>query len=132
MPSPTEEMEVSSENVDKLSDTKSHPQVTDPKPNTESMIETESIQEKKTENSKEGARLECKNYFISHCVKSVQIRSHFWSVFSRIQTEYGKILSLRIQSECGKIRTRNNSVFGHSSHAVSLSKMEWTEWVEIF
>ena len=81
MPSPTEEVEVSSENVDKLSDTKSHPQVTDPKPNTESMIETESIQEKKTENSKEGARLECKSYFISHCVKSVQIRSHFWSVF---------------------------------------------------
>ena len=117
MPSPTEEVEVS-ENVDKLSDTKSHLQVTDLKPNTESMIETESIQEKKTENSKEGARLECKNYFISHCVKSVQIRSHFWSVFSRIQTEYGEILSLRIQSECGKIRTRNNSVFGHSSRSV--------------
>ena len=28
----------------------------------------------------------------------------FWSVFSRIRTEYGGIL--RIQSECGKIRTR--------------------------
>ena len=37
-----------------------------------------------------------------HCVKSVQIRSFFWSVFSRIQ------------SECGKIRTRKNSVFGHA------------------
>ena len=24
-----------------------------------------------------------------HCVKSVQIRSYFWSVFSRILTEYG-------------------------------------------
>ena len=24
-----------------------------------------------------------------HCVKSVQIRSFFWSVFSCIQTEYG-------------------------------------------
>ena len=24
-----------------------------------------------------------------HCVKSVQIRSFFWSVFSRIRTEYG-------------------------------------------
>ena len=34
-------------------------------------------------------------------MKNVQIRSYFWSVFSRIQ------------SECGKIRTRNNSVFGH-------------------
>ena len=28
-----------------------------------------------------------------HCVKSVQIRSYFWSVFSRIQTEYGEIFS---------------------------------------
>ena len=25
-----------------------------------------------------------------HCVKSVQIRSYFWSVFSRIWTEAGK------------------------------------------
>ena len=25
------------------------------------------------------------------CVKSVQIRSFFWSVFSRIRTEYGEI-----------------------------------------
>ena len=27
----------------------------------------------------------------THCVKSVQIRSFFWSVFSRIWTEYGQI-----------------------------------------
>ena len=26
---------------------------------------------------------------LSHCVKSVQIRSNFWSVFSHIRTEYG-------------------------------------------
>ena len=39
--------------------------------------------------------------YISHCVKSVQIRSFVWSVFSRIH---------------GKIRTRKNSVFGHNSH----------------
>ena len=38
-----------------------------------------------------------------HCVKSAQIRSYFWSVFSCIRTEYRKI------------RTRNNSVFGHYS-----------------
>ena len=50
-----------------------------------------------------------------HCVKSVQIRSFFWSVFSLIRTEYGEIL--RIQSECRKIWTRKNSVFGHF-HAV--------------
>ena len=27
-----------------------------------------------------------------HCVKNVQIRSFFWSVFPRIRTEYGEIL----------------------------------------
>ena len=27
-----------------------------------------------------------------HCVKSVQVRSFFWSVFSRIRTEYGEVL----------------------------------------
>ena len=40
-----------------------------------------------------------------HCVKSVQIRSFFWSVFYCIRTEYRKI------------RTRNNSVFGHISRS---------------
>ena len=31
----------------------------------------------------------------------------FWSVFSRIRTDYGEIwISLRIQSECGKISSR--------------------------
>ena len=49
----------------------------------------------------------------NNCVKSVQIRSYFWSIFPRIWTEYE--VSLLIQSECGKIRTRNNSVFGHFS-----------------
>ena len=50
----------------------------------------------------------------------VQIRSFFWSVFSRIRTEYRKryFASLRIHSECGKIRTRKNYVFGHISHSV--------------
>ena len=37
-------------------------------------------------------------YLIQHCVKSVQIRSFFWSVFS-----------------C--IRTRKNSIFGHFSRS---------------
>ena len=27
-----------------------------------------------------------------HCIKSVQIRSFFWSVFSHIRTEYGDLL----------------------------------------
>ena len=43
---------------------------------------------------------------IEHCMKSVQIRSFSWSVFSRFRTEYGKI------------KTRKNSVFGHFSHSV--------------
>ena len=38
----------------------------------------------------------------THCVKSIQIRSYFWAVFS-----------------C--IRTRNNSVFGHFSRSDPLS-----------
>ena len=50
-----------------------------------------------------------------HCVISVQIRSFFWSVFSRIRSEYG--VSLRTHSECAKIRTRKNSVFRHFSRS---------------
>ena len=38
-------------------------------------------------------------------MKSVQIQSYFWSVFSCIRTEYRKI------------RTRNNSVFEHFSRS---------------
>ena len=29
----------------------------------------------------------------SHCVKSVQVRSFFWSIFSCIRTEYGDLRS---------------------------------------
>ena len=29
------------------------------------------------------------SYYYKHCVKNVQIRSNFWSVFSRIRLEYG-------------------------------------------
>ena len=62
---------------------------------------------------------------ISHWVKSVQIRIFFWSVFSRIQTEYGEIRrSLRIQSNCGKIRTRINSVLWHFLHSGCKNNLE--------
>ena len=44
-----------------------------------------------------------------HRVKSVHIRSFFWSVISRIQ------------SKCGKIQTRKNSVFGYFSRSASLA-----------
>ena len=46
-----------------------------------------------------------------HWVKMVQIRSFFWSVFSCIQSEHRKI------------RTRKNSVFGHFSRSVQVSKI---------
>ena len=39
--------------------------------------------------------------FLMHCMKIVQIRSFFWSVFSCIYSEYRKT------------RTRKNPVFGH-------------------
>ena len=45
-------------------------------------------------------------------VKSVQIWSFFWSVFSYISVISG------IQSEYSKIRTRKNSVFEHFSRSV--------------
>ena len=41
----------------------------------------------------------------THCVKSVQIRSYFWSVFSRIRTEYGDILHISPYS----VRMRENT-----------------------
>ena len=47
-----------------------------------------------------------------HCVKNVQIRSFFWSLFSCIWTEYRKI------------RTRKNTVFGHFSRS-GILKLLW-------
>ena len=44
-------------------------------------------------------------FLLQHCVKSIQIRRIFWSVFSRIWTEYEKI------------RTRKNSVSGYFSRS---------------
>ena len=56
-----------------------------------------------------------------HCVKSVQIRSFSGPYFPPLGLDmerYG--VSLRIQSECGKIRTRKNSVFRHFSRGAKL------------
>ena len=55
-------------------------------------------------------------------MKSVQIRSFFWSVFSNIRTAYS--VSFRIQSEYGKKRTRKNSVFGYISRSQLLLFIE--------
>ena len=40
-----------------------------------------------------------------HCLKSVQMRSFFWSVFSHIRTEYGEILRIFPYS----VRMRENT-----------------------
>ena len=61
------------------------------------------------------------DYISQHCVKCVQKRSFFSSVFSRIRTEHG--VSLCIQSEYGKIRTRKHSVFGHFLRSVRLPNL---------
>ena len=69
---------------------------------------------------------------MQHCVKCVQIRKFFWSVFSRIRMNTMNVfLSLRIQSKCGKIRTRKNSVFGQFSRSVIkyIIKMRMLFWL---
>ena len=45
------------------------------------------------------------SFHYTHCVKSVQIRSFFWSVFSCIRTEYGEILLISPYS----VRMRKNT-----------------------
>ena len=62
-------------------------------------------------------------FWYNHCVKSVQIRSLFWSVFPRIQTEYGAIDYTSVFSpNTGKCRTRKNSV-SRQFHAVNVYKV---------
>ena len=58
-------------------------------------------------------------------IKSFQRWSFCWSVFSCIQ-RYST--SLRIQSECGKIRIRKNSVFRHFPRSGSY----FHRWSEVF
>ena len=53
-------------------------------------------------------------YSNDHCVKSVQIRNYFWSLFSCTRTEYGDLRSRSLYS----VRIQENadqkySVFGH-------------------
>ena len=71
-----------------------------------------------------------------HCLKSLQIRSYIWSVFSRIRTEYGEIL--RIRTEYGEIlrispysvRMRENTdqkktPYLDTFHAVIIMSKKW-------
>ena len=54
----------------------------------------------------------------SHCVKSVQIRSFFWSMFSRIRTEYGEIRiispNLIIKQQVTPYRTKKKPSNSHN------------------
>ena len=53
---------------------------------------------------------------VKHCVKSVQIRSFFWSLFIRIRTEYGEILRISLYSaRIWENTDQKNLVFGHFS-----------------
>ena len=53
-----------------------------------------------------------------HCVKSVLMRSYFWSVLSLFGlNSENYFVNLHIQSEYRKIQTRNNSVFAHFSRS---------------
>ena len=42
-----------------------------------------------------------------HCVKSVQVRRYFWSIFSCIQSVF-----FRIRTEYGEILSRNTGKYG--------------------
>ena len=57
-------------------------------------------------------------YYV-HCVKSVQIRSYFWSVFSCIRTEFSPNTETY-----GPEITPYNSVFGHFSRSGKYSDYE--------
>ena len=58
------------------------------------------------------------NLFSCHCMKSVQIRRFFWSVFSRIWTEYGEIRSIssysvQMRENTNQKKTSKNEHFSH-------------------
>ena len=40
-------------------------------------------------------------------------------------------VSLRIQSECVKIRTKNNSVFGHFSYSDCKMQIKWSNFIQV-
>ena len=72
-----------------------------------------------------------------HSVKKVQIRSFFWSVFSRIRTEYGEILSIfpysvRMQENAGKMRTGitpNTDIFYAASDIPNFSWLNLSPFI---
>ena len=53
-----------------------------------------------------------------HCVKSVQIRSFFWSVFSCVRTEYRDLLLKSLYSfQVHENTDQKSSIFGHFSRS---------------
>ena len=74
------------------------------------------------------------NKWSNHCVKCVQIQSFFWSVFSSIPTEYGKILHISPYSVRMRENTeQKNSVFGYFSRSEKCEIMKgiwllFTRW----
>ena len=61
--------------------------------------------------------LVAKNYSLLDCMKSVQIRSFFWSVFFCIRTKYGNLQSKSPYSV--RIQENTDSVFRHFSCSAS-------------
>ena len=67
----------------------------------------------------------CK-FFNTRCVKSVQIRGFFWSVFSPIRDEYREMLQISPYS----VRMRENTgqefpIFRHFSHSDYVRGFAW-------
>ena len=81
--------------------------------------------------------------FIHHYLKSVQIRRFFWSVFSRVQTEYGEIFRispywvwLRENTDQRKLHTwthtpylDNSILHSWTKRSLSFPKQEITFWL---
>ena len=65
-----------------------------------------------------------------HCVKSVQIRSFFWSIFSHVWTEYGDLnYSVQMQQNMDQKKLRIWTLFYvvvyYSSAPTSRDSEEW-------
>ena len=72
-----------------------------------------------------------------HCVKCVQIRSLFWSVFSRIRTEYGEIFrispySVRMWENTDQEKLRIWTLFTQCSfQGLSMMILVGSRWLDI-
>ena len=64
-------------------------------------------------------------YSVYHCVKSVHIRSFFWSVFSRIRNEYGDIRNISPYSVRAWENTDQEKLRIWTLHAVYAHRCLW-------